>query len=78
MWPGRLTYRHGEYTLKLPEDHLLASLDSNTLEHNLGRVARVQVLQEAVGTRLTEACDSLAELEVLLDRLHWIGVLARL
>lgn len=71
------TYWHGEDALELPEDHLLTCLDGDTLKQNLCCVARVQVLQEAVGTRLAEACNEVAELEIFLDRLNWIRVLAR-
>ena len=45
---------HGEETFELAEDHLLAGLGSDRLKEEVRRCARVEVLKEAVDTRLSK------------------------
>ena len=70
---------HGEQTLELAEDHLLARLGRDTLQEELRRRTRVQMGEESVHARLAPAGELLAEVDVLLQVGHWVivGALAR-
>lgn len=58
---------HGEESLELPEDHLLACLRGNRLCEQGRCLARVQVSQESVDARLSEPRELLAEVQEFVD-----------
>ena len=65
---------HREQALELAEDHLLARLGRDRLEQQVRGGARVEVLEEAVHTRLAPAGQLLAEVDEVPDGLERVGV----
>lgn len=67
---------HREKTIHLAESELLASLGGDGLQQQGRGLARIQVSEEAIDTRLTESGELLAEIDELSNRGEWVVVCA--
>ena len=68
--------RHGEETVKLSEDHLLTCLGRDGLQQELTSLTRVEMVQEAIDTRLSESRQLLVEVDKLAHGVDGIVICA--
>lgn len=71
---GNVPNGHGKLSAKLAEDELLASLDCDALEEQLGRRSIVQMRYKSIGARFSHTRELLVEVKELSNIGHGIVV----